>query len=116
MQETAFDEDQAPVGHVWHVPTSVAAATAEKVPPTHATQDTAPAADQPPAVQGVQLTDPNSPTLLPASHARHDDWPTYGLKFPRLHRAHTDDETAAVAVELVPVPQAVQAAGPLAVL
>ena len=111
-----MEADQDPVGQGLHVAALVAAATAENVPPTHDTHAAAPSADHPPAAQVVQLTEPKVPVLVPAPHARHADWPVYGLKFPRLHRAHVEALVAAVAVELDPIAQAVHAAGPRSVL
>ena len=111
-----MEADQDPVEQGLHVAALVAAATAENVPPTHDTHAAAPSADHPPAAQVVQLTEPNVPVLVPAPHAMHSDWPVYGLKFPRLHRAHVEALVAAVAVELVPTAQAVHVAGPRSVL
>ena len=116
LQDSELDVDHDPVGHGLQVATLVAATTSEKVPPTHNTHAAAPAADHPPAAQVVQLTEPKVPVLVPASQARQADWPVYGLKFPRLHRAHVEALVAAVAVELVPTAQAVQVAGPRSVL
>jgi hypothetical protein len=116
LHDTELDVDQEPAEHNWHVATSVAATTFERVPPTHGTHEAAPDPDHPPAGQVVQLIEPKAPMLVPASHAMHADCPVYGLKCPLLHRAHTDAVIAAVDVELVPTGHAVHVSAPRASL
>ena len=75
-----------------------------------------PAGDQPPAPQGVHAVDPKLNVLVPGSHARHSDLPSYGLKWPWLHKAQADKPVAATVVELVPTGHAVHVAVPLSAL
>jgi hypothetical protein len=63
-----------------------------------------------------QAMDPNVSTYFPASQAMQADCPVNGLKWPRLHMAHSDADVAAVVAELFPTSHAVHESVPLEVL